>query len=417
MNRSIADGAAAALLAGDWTATAMRRRLHRALGLQRPGSWTRTLIEQVLELYRDRPADRPRELAAVLVRLPAWDPRELPARIAHWYLVPTEMGPTRWPVLALPTVGDLARLLDIDAGELAWFADVRGLESTVSEPLRHYRWRRLPKGEGTRLVAAPKPRLKEIQRRLLRHVLNPIPVHPAAHGGVPGRSVRTAVEPHTRSSVVIRADLRTFFAAIPARRVYALFRQAGYPEPVAHVLTGLVTTLPPRALAAGRPGTQLPQGAPTSPALANLVSYTLDRRLAGLATRYDGRYTRYVDDLTFSGNSGLRNARRAFLDQVEAIVQAEGHRLVPAKSVVLGSSGRQSVLGAVINERPTVSRRQRDNLRALLHNCVVHGPAGQARGRSDFQQYVRGRIAYVAGLDPRFGQVLLDKYEKIDWSA
>ena len=370
----------------------------------------------MLELYRDRPADRPRELAAVLVRLSSWDRTNLPARIGHWYLVPTEMGPTPWPVRPLPTVGALAALLDVDAGELAWFADVRGLERTVAEPLRHYRWRELPKRDGVRLVAAPKPRLKEIQRRILRHVLNPIPLHPAAHGGVPGRSVRSAVLPHSQATVIVRADLRTFFTAIPGRRVYALLRHAGYPEPVAHLLTGLCTTVPPAGLGGGRFGPQLPVGAPTSPAVANLVSYTLDRRLTGLAERFDGRYSRYVDDLTFSGGPGLRRARSQFLERVAEIVRAEGHQLVASKSVVLESSGRQQVLGAVINSRPTVSRHERDNLRALLHNCAIHGWQSQARDRPDFAQHLRGRIAYVAGLDPAFGQVLLDKFERIDWS-
>lgn len=417
MTDSIADGVAAALLSGSWTPEAMRRRLNRALGPAGARPWTRTLIGQVLALYRDRPADRPRELAAVVANLSSWDRTNLPSRIAHWYLVPTEMGSMPWPVRPLPTVGELAALLDLDAGELAWFADVRGLERTVAEPLRHYRWRELPKRGGVRLVAAPKPRLKEVQRRLLRHVLNPIPIHPAAHGGVSGRSVRTAVQPHSQATVVIRADLRSFFAAISGRRVYALLRHAGYPEPVAHLLTGLCTTVPPHDLGRGRLGPQLPVGAPTSAALANLVSYTLDRRLTGLAERFGGHYTRYVDDLTFSGGPGLRRGRSQVLDRIEDIARAEGHQLVPAKSVVLGSSGRQQVLGAVINDHPTISRRDRDNLRALLHNCAVHGWRSQARDRTDFAQHVRGRIAYVAGLDPVLGRVLLERYRTIDWSA
>jgi hypothetical protein len=111
----------------------------------------------------------------------------------------------------------------------------------------------------------------------------------------------------------------------------------------------------------------------------------------------------------------LRKGRSAFLDRVERLVQDEGHQLVPAKSVVLNSSGRQQVLGAVLNQRPTISRQDRDNLRALLHNCAVHGWRSQARGRTDLADYLRGRIAYVAGLDPALGVRLLDRYAAIDW--
>jgi RNA-directed DNA polymerase len=415
VSRQISAAVAAAFLAGPWDPTAMRVRLHRSLGIQ-PQRWTHRLVQQVLPLYPRPPLDRPRELAAVIRALPAWDPMRLPSRVAHWYLVPTDMGPMPWPVRQLATVGALARLLDVDAGELAWFADVRNLERSVSEPLRHYRWRQLPKRDGVRLIAAPKPRLKEIQRRILRHLLTAIPVHEAAHGAVPGRSVRTALLPHARSAVVIRADLRSFFASVPAHRVYALLRRAGYPEPVAHLVTGLCTTVPPAGLQTGPVRPQLPPGAPTSPALANLVCFALDRRLTGLAAAFGARYTRYVDDLTFSGGPRLGSSSRSFLDRVSQVVQAEGHRLVPAKSIVLNSSGRQQALDAVLNERPTISRQDRDNLRALLHNCAVNGWRTQSRGRPNFPAYVRGRIAHVAGLDPVAGNRLLLRYEAVDWS-
>ncbi len=150
----------------------------------------------------------------------------------------------------------------------------------------------------------------------------------------------------------------------------------------------------------------LPQGAPTSPALANLVTFSLDRRLAGLAHSFGGEYTRYVDDLTFSGAGRLRNGRAAFVEQVASIVAAEGFRLVDSKTVVLGSSGRQQALGAVVNSRPTLPRRERDALRALLHNCAVHGWRTQARDRADFAAHVRGRVAHANGLDPAFGATI-----------
>ena len=430
-----ANGVATALLAGDWDAATMRLRVTEALGRGRTPRWVTTLIEQVLQAYPRPPSDRPRELARILQQLPAWSlglASKRGIRVVHWSPVPTEMSPSHWPVCPLPDLGELARLLDLDSGELEWFADNRNLERLSSEPLGHYRWTVLPKRDGIRLLAAPKPRLKEIQRRLLRHVLNGIPLHPAAHGAVPGRSVGTALAPHAGAALVVRADLESFFAAIPVRRVYGLLRTAGYPEPVAYAITGLCSTVIPRRVwqAIEIPPDRerhyrlgkllavphLPQGAPTSPALANLTAFTLDRRLAGLATAFGACYTRYVDDLTFSGGGRLRAGRSAFVEQLGLIANAEGFRLVDAKTVLLGSSGRQQLLGAVINDRPTVSRPERDALRALLHNCQVHGWRSQTRGRDNFAAHVLGRIGHVSGLDPVFGAKLRASYDRIDWS-
>jgi RNA-directed DNA polymerase len=430
-----ATGMAIALLAGPWDAPAMRQSITVALGRERPPRWAHRLVAQLLEVYPRPPSDRPRELADVVQALPAWlvaEQSSRPPRVVHWRTEPTAMGPMPWPVAELPHLGALARLLDVDVGELDWFADTRGLERRVSEPLRHYRWVVLPKRSGIRLVAAPKPRLKEIQRRLLRHVFASIPPHSLSHGGVRGRSVRTAVAGHAGAHVVVRADLEMFFASIAARRVYGVLRGAGYPEAVAYTITGLCTTVVPRAVwqsvrvpddvdrhrrmgqALAVP--HLPQGAPTSPALANLVTFSLDRRLAGLARAFDAKYTRYVDDLTFSGGGRLRAGRAAFVGTVGEIARDEGFRLVDAKTVVLGSAGRQQVLGAVINDHPTVGRRERDALRALLHNCATLGWRSQARGRDGFAGHVLGRIAQVGGLDPVLGAKLRAAYDAIDWT-
>jgi len=84
--------------------------------------------------------------------------------------------------------------------------------------------------------------------------------------------------------------------------------------------------------------------------------------------------------------------------------------------VVLGAAGRQQLLGAVVNDHPTIPRRDRDNLRALLHNCIVHGPASQARGRDNFGTQLLGRIAAIGALDPPLGAWLRAQFDRIDWS-
>jgi hypothetical protein len=435
-----ASGIATALLAGPWRRPPMVRRVAVALGQARAATWVGTMVGEVLSAYSLPPADRPRELARFLRTTRGWERGQdsvPPPRVRRWEPQPTELVWHRYPVADLPDQAAVARLLDVDFGELAWFADVRGLERSCGEPLRHYRWVIVQRPHGVRLLAAPKPRLKEAQRRLLRHVLAAVPLHDAAHGCVPGRSVRTAVAPHVGSAVVLRMDLEAFFPSIGAERVHGLLLgPAGLPEPVAHAVTGLVTTVLPAAVwrrvpvPAGiedrerhrRLGQRLavphlPQGAPTSPMLANLVCFRLDRRLAGLAAAHGATYTRYVDDLTFSGGPAV--GRDRFAERVTGIVAEEGFRMNAAKTSATSAARRQSVLGAVVNVRPTLSRRERDALRALLHNCATAGWAGQVRGHdpATFRDHVLGRVAWAASLDPTFGARLSALADRIDWSA
>jgi RNA-directed DNA polymerase len=435
--RVTADGIATALLAGPWRRRDMVRRVAVALGLARAPRWVGTLTGEVLDAYRDAPDDRPRELAAFIGSSRGWaaGTEPVPPPVRRWQPRPTTVVRRPFAVPDLPDLGALARLLDLDQGELAWFADTRGLERTVAEPLRHYRWRAIPRATGPRLVAAPKPRLREIQRRLLRHLLAPVPVHDAAHGCTPGRSVRTALAPHAGVPVLLHVDLEAFFASIPAARIWGLLQgTVGLTEPVAHAVTGLVTTVvpalvwarvPPPAGAEDRDRNHrmgrrlavphLPQGAPTSPALANLACFRLDRRLAGLAAASGATYTRYVDDLLFSGGPGVDR----LVARIRAIAADEGFRVQEGKTRAMHSSGRQHALGAVVNAHPALPRPERDALRALVHNCAVHGWRSQTRGHdpATFRDHVLGRIAWAASLDPAFGARLHALATRVDWRA
>jgi hypothetical protein len=135
-----------------------------------------------------------------------------------------------------------------------------------------------------------------------------------------------------------------------------------------------------------------------------------------MAQRFGARYTRYVDDLIFSGGGYLRAHRSRFLDLAGQIVRAEGFALNERKSVVLGAAGQQRLLGAVINDHPTLARGERDELRAILHNCATRGWRAQAGGHANFAEHLRGRIAWANGLDPALGGKLLAAYDRIDWS-
>jgi len=217
--------------------------------------------------------------------------------------------------------------------------------------------------------------------------------------------------------------------------VYGVLRTARYPEPVAHCLAGLTTTVLPRTAwqAVPRPAAaglldahwrlgrrlaapHLPQGAPTSPALANLAAHRLDVRLNGLVASWGGRYARYADDLAFSCRRDWRGGIPRLLDLVAGVVGSERFRLNERKSRVLPRAGRQSLGGLVVNERPHVARAEVDRLRAVLHNCLRYGPSTQNRhDHPDFRAVLTGRVAWVTQHDAVRGARLRAQLDDIDW--
>src|SRR5260370_27869866 len=137
-----------------------------------------------------------------------------------------------WKLPAIESVGELADWLSLSDDELEWFADLKGLGNKLrSGKLQHYHYRISPKRSGgVRLIEMPKPRLKELQRRILSGILEPIPVHPAVHGFVKGRSIVSFAAPHAGKRGLLRLDLQDFFPRFPAARVQALFRTPDHPH-------------------------------------------------------------------------------------------------------------------------------------------------------------------------------------------
>jgi hypothetical protein len=244
-------------------------------------------------------------------------------------------------------------------------------------------------------------------------MLSPLPVHPACHGFVAGRSTVSNAAPHQGARLIIKTDLRDFFPTVHYRRVQGLFEHYGYNSRVAGILAGLTTHRP--VLDDGTvawPGV-LPQGAPTSPALANLVCRRLDMRLDGLARKLGATYTRYADDLTFSFAREPDRGLGRFHWWVDQICQQEGFVENAAKRRVLRQSAQQRVTGVVVNSGLHVPRKERRRFRAILANCRAHGVASQARGRDDFVDYLRGFAAYVKMVQPELGARLVAEVEEI----
>jgi hypothetical protein len=333
------------------------------------------------------------------------------------------------PIPAFATPGALAAWLDLSAEQLDWLSDERRGHRRAWEPaLQHYHYAVIRKRSGSsRLIEAPKPRLKSIQRRILHGILNAVPVHEAAHGFVVGRSCLTGAQIHGGETIVATFDLSQFFSSIGLPRVHGLFRCLGYPWAVARRLTGLCTTITPADLFRRIPGLDdhqqalcrmphLPQGAPTSPALANLLAWPLDRRLSKLAAAAGANYTRYADDLAFSGDAALARGLGRLGATIETIVREEGFDLNPAKTRFMPRSRSQRVTGVVVNDHCNVERGEFDRLKAILHNCARTGPSGQNRADvPDFRRHLDGRVAWVEQVNPERGAKLRALFDRIDW--
>jgi hypothetical protein len=365
--------------------------------------WARRLVAAVLASYPRAPADRPRELCRFLAGSRHMTRR---AVIRQRPVAPTRVVHLRWGAPDIGDLADLAAFLDLDGDALDWFADRREINRYArDEPLRHYRYTWLPH----RLIEAPKPRMRVLQRRLLDRILARVPVHDRAHGFVPGRGAHTFAAAHAGQAVLVSLDLRAFFSSITAARIYGLYRGIGYPEPVAHTLTALTTTRTPAHVLRAAPDPtlaallrqpHLPQGAPTSPALANLCAFRLDRRLDGLARRFPVRYARYADDLAFSGELTKPQTEK-LIASVRAIAADEGFRVHPGKTRVRHQSDRQRTAGLVVNSHPAVPREDYDRLRAVLHDAAGHGLAAANRdGHPDFAAHLAGRVAWMSHRHP-----------------
>jgi RNA-directed DNA polymerase len=287
---------------------------------------------------------------------------------------------------------DVASALSLSIGQLRHLSQHRHRETAP-----HYvTFAILKRSGGERLIFAPKRRLKAVLRALDRLLVSKLPRSEHAHGFVRGRSIATNAAPHVGKAVVLHFDIKDCFPTIHFGRVRGLLIALGYGYPVAATLAVLVTEAPRQPVAAEGKLYHVPtgprvcvQGAPTSPGLCNAILLRLDRRLAGLAARHGFAYTRYADDLAFSGNDAAKVAK--LMKLVPDIVAAEGFAVNAEKTRILRAGRRQAIAGVVVNKALGLSRQERRKLRAALHRQRT------AAGGADIAEQLRlhGKLAYL----------------------
>jgi RNA-directed DNA polymerase len=435
---------ASVIVDGPWTELGITARCRTALPVKVNLRWLPGLIERMLLHFGCRAVAPPSrsvqsflqsddELCEYLSHRQTEPIVDL-ASIGEATMLPAAREFEEWELPQLTTIGQLAGWFALTPDELQRLADPHGLEAHKRLPAaRNYRYRWIRKRGGrSRLFEMPKQRLKTLQRQLLQDVLDRVPPHSCSHAFRQGRSIRTCLAPHVGQEIVLHYDLREFFPSIRASRVFGMFRTLGFREPVARQLTGICSNQTPlhvrQALsAATNPvdsaaidllyrSPHLPQGAPTSPAIANLIAYRLDCRLHGLANSMDAVYTRYADDLIFSGGRDLRGQLRSFGTFVLAIVLEEGFHIRHRKTRIMPRGGQQHVAGIVLNRRLNVPRQEYDELRATLFNCIGSGPQSQNRGgHDDFRAHLLGRIGWVSMGNTRRREKLMSLFDRVAW--
>lgn len=247
---------------------------------------------------------------------------------------------------------------------------------------------RIPKGNGRfRTIEAPDDDLKFVQRMILDRIL-PRKVSKVATAFELGRGLVDNARPHVGRAVLLELDLKDFFPSFRYQKLLRYFLNLGYPRDSAVLLTELCTL-----------NGHLPQGAPTSPHLANLMLKGFDRELAGLCARMRLKVTRYADDITISGKLDPMK-----IDMLVATVRKSlsslGLRLNWRKIRVLRRNARQEVTGVVVNERLSVSRDTRRQLRQTMYYLRHYGLIGYEPVTRQGLEQLMGKVGFVNYVDP-----------------
>jgi retron-type reverse transcriptase len=270
----------------------------------------------------------------------------------------------------------------------------------LREKVSHYIAFAIPKRSGgERIIHAPKKRLKRVLRQVQALLVSKLPVHGAAHGFVKGRSVKTNAEPHVGRAVVVKLDLKDFFPTVTFARVRGMLIALGYGYPVAATLAALMTESERQRVELEGQVFHVPvgprvcvQGAPTSPGLCNAVVRRMDARLNGLAKKLGFTYSRYADDLAFSGDDASQV--QVLISRATRIVSTEGFVVNGEKTRVMRQGNLQRIAGVTVNKVLGLSRQQRRKLRAEAHQQKTKGATAEQKAA------LTGRLAWLSMLNP-----------------
>jgi retron-type reverse transcriptase len=271
------------------------------------------------------------------------------------------------------------------------------------------------KNKKERLIKSPALRLKDIQQRINSYLQSCFLPHHNSHGFLPSKSIVTNARPHINKSHILNMDLKDFFPSVEFRRVKIVLELSpfNFTDELAFLVANLCCD-----------EGVLPQGAPTSPILSNIVCQRLDRKLNKLAKQNRIKCTRYADDITFSSNRNIFTP--FFIQKVVSIIETENFRVNDSKTRILNKGQRQEVTGIIVNQKLNIKREYIKEVRQILHNCKSKGiekamylyqeNGGENCSERNFFLMLKGRIEHIGlvrGKEDGIYRKFLDKLIKI----
>ncbi|MCM2285939.1 MAG: retron St85 family RNA-directed DNA polymerase [Desulfobacula sp.] len=263
-----------------------------------------------------------------------------------------------------------------------------------NRPSKFYRSFSIPKKNGKkRLIKEPYPTLKEIQYWVLNNILEKNEPSKYAKAYIKNKTLSENARFHKGQQVVIKIDIKDFFGTIKFPKVYHAFYQMGYSETVSGMLAKLCCL-----------NDCLPQGAPTSPYISNLISRSIDKRIGNYSIKNNLRYTRYSDDLTLSGNIEEKTIPK-IIHMVRIILQKNGFQIQKSKLKILRNSNRQSVTGIVVNHKLSVCREYKKAIRQEVYYIQKYGLDSHLERincqKKNYINHLKGKINWILSIEKK----------------
>lgn len=319
-----------------------------------------------------------------------------------------------------------------DIGHLAHYMNISKERLLEIAHKKEYFYYLIPKKSGgMRRIIVPNDDLKSVQRWINKHILQVIKPLDCVTGFVRGRSIVNNAKIHENKKYILNLDIENFFESITIDRVEKLFFALGYKHEIALFMADLCTTTINEGYVRWKLGENratyfeslmhkekpfLVQGAPTSPSIANLVCYRMDKKLMKYATRHEINYSRYADDITFSSNDMASLPKVLYIKRLFV----EEHFVLNEKKTKLLKEGmRQEVTGLLINQKVRVPRVYKKDIYRHLHFCLKYGGLSHFnRVNSHYnmsRDWLLGRIFYVNAVEPKEAKKMLFLFNQVDW--
>ena len=295
---------------------------------------------------------------------------------------------------------------------------------------------------GRRFIKVPAPPLNYVQKWIHQHILEPIPAHKASYAFIKNKSIKDCAIQHCGAKWLIKLDIVNFFETISEMQVFTVFNSLGYQPLMSFELARLCTIASPKnsprrlyknwwAKKSYKAITEydqfllgyLPQGAPSSPLLSNLVMRECDEKIAIIAKKYKLKFSRYSDDITLSTRSSefSRAIAREVIKEVNGILSKQGYLPHFKKTKVIPVGAKKIVLGLKVDGvAPRLQKKYKDRIRQHLYYLKKVGPVDHVLARGfdsiwGFKAHLRGMIDYANMIEPSYAKDRLDEFNAINW--